>query len=215
MGNRFIARHLKLANDSFGRVNDHEGILARSIATPKYALRHPWVTLTRAQPACYTSVFRLLLNRQQPDRDSHGWRPVPFVTDQTTRLVLPSHIEAVADAAAALGNFVRGCGVSEESAFGIEMAVREAVTNAMVHGNQEDEAKSVEVILNCHENELEVEIRDQGRGFDPAEVPDPTNPENLLKTSGRGIFLMRTFMDEIEWLNRPEGGTVVRMTKRF
>lgn len=137
------------------------------------------------------------------------------MTDQTTRLVLPSHIEAVADAAAALGNFVRGCGVSEESAFGIEMAVREAVTNAMVHGNQEDEAKSVEVILNCHENELEVEIRDQGRGFDPAEVPDPTNPENILKTSGRGIFLMRTFMDEIEWLNRPEGGTVVRMTKRF
>jgi serine/threonine-protein kinase RsbW len=137
------------------------------------------------------------------------------VTDQTTRLVLPSHIEAVADAAAALGNFVRGCGVSEESAFGIEMAVREAVTNAMVHGNQEDEAKSVEVIFNCHENELEVEIRDQGKGFDPAEVPDPTNAENLLKTSGRGIFLMKTFMDEIEWLNRPEGGTVVRMTKRF
>jgi serine/threonine-protein kinase RsbW len=137
------------------------------------------------------------------------------VTDQTTRLVLPSHIEAVADAAAALGDFVRGCGVSEESAFGIEMAVREAVTNAMVHGNQEDETKSVEVIFNCHDDELEVEIRDQGKGFDPAEIPDPTNPENLLKTSGRGIFLMRTFMDEIEWLNRPEGGTAVRMTKRL
>jgi serine/threonine-protein kinase RsbW len=137
------------------------------------------------------------------------------VTDQTTRLVLPSHIEAVADAAAALGDFVRGCGVSEESAFGIEMAVREAVTNAMVHGNQEDETKSVEVIFNCHDNELEVEIRDQGKGFDPEEIPDPTNPENLLKTSGRGIFLMRTFMDEIEWLNRPEGGTAVRMTKRL
>ena len=95
------------------------------------------------------------------------------------------------------------------------MAVREAVTNAMVHGNQEDEAKSVEVIFNCHENELEVEVRDQGEGFEPGDVPDPTNPENLLKTSGRGIFLMRTFMDEIEWRSRPEGGTIVRMTKRF
>lgn len=137
------------------------------------------------------------------------------MTDQTTRLVLPSHIEAVADAAAAVADFVRNCGVSEESAFGIEMALREAVTNAMVHGNQEDENKSVEVIFNCHGNELELEVRDQGKGFDPAKVPDPTNPENLLKTSGRGIFLMRTFMDEIEWLNRPEGGTAVRMTKRF
>lgn len=137
------------------------------------------------------------------------------MTDQTTRLVLPSHIEAVADAAAAVTDFIRNCGVSEELAFGIEMAVREAVTNAMVHGNQEDESKFVEVIFNCHDNELEFEVRDQGEGFDPAQVPDPTNAENLLKTSGRGIFLMRTFMDEVEWLNRPERGTAVRMTKRF
>ena len=137
------------------------------------------------------------------------------MTDQTTRLVLPSHIEAVADAAAAVTDFIRNCGVSEEAAFGVEMAVREAVTNAMVHGNHEDESKSVEVIFNCHANELEVEIRDQGEGFDPATVPDPTNAENLLKTSGRGIFLMRTFMDQIEWVNRPGGGTMVRMSKRF
>jgi len=137
------------------------------------------------------------------------------VTDQTTRLVLPSHIEAVADAAAAVMDLIRNCGVSEELSFGIEMAVRESLTNAMVHGNQEDESKSVEVIFNCHDNELEIEVRDQGEGFDPASVPDPTNAENLLKTSGRGIFLMRTFMDEIEWRNRPEGGTAVRMTKRF
>ena len=137
------------------------------------------------------------------------------MTVQTTQLVLPSHIEAVADAAAAVTDFIRNCGVSEELSFGIEMALREAVTNAMVHGNQEDESKSVEIIFNCHDNELEIEVRDQGEGFDPATVPDPTNAENLLKTSGRGIFLMRTFMDEIEWVNRPEGGTAVRMTKRF
>jgi serine/threonine-protein kinase RsbW len=114
-----------------------------------------------------------------------------------------------------LTDFVKNCGASEEAGFGIEMAVREAVTNAMVHGNQEDEAKQVEVIFNCHGNELEVEVRDQGTGFDPSAVPDPTDPENLMKTSGRGIFLMRTFMDEIEYQARPEGGTVVRMTKRF
>jgi len=137
------------------------------------------------------------------------------VTEQTTRLVLPSHIEAVADAAAAVTDFVKSCGLDEQAAFGIDMAVREAVTNAMVHGNQEDETKSVEVILSCLDDALEIEIRDQGEGFDPANVPDPTEPANILKPSGRGIFLMRTFMDQVEWSARPDGGTAVRMVKRF
>jgi len=137
------------------------------------------------------------------------------VTEQTTRLVLPSHIEAVAEAAAATTDFIQSCGVAEDAAFGIDMAVREAVTNAVVHGNQEDEAKSVEVILNCQAHAVAIEVRDQGEGFDASKVPDPTDPANLLKTSGRGIFLMRTFMDEVDWQPRPEGGTAVRMVKRF
>lgn len=137
------------------------------------------------------------------------------MTEQTTRLVLPSHIEAVGDAATAATDFVQGCGIGEEAAFAIVMAVREAVTNAMVHGNQEDETKSVEVIFNCPGNAVEIEVRDQGKGFDPTSVPDPTDPVNILKTSGRGIFLMRSFMDEIEWSARPEGGTMVRMVKKF
>jgi serine/threonine-protein kinase RsbW len=137
------------------------------------------------------------------------------VTEQTTRLVLPSHIEAVADGAAVATDFIQSCGVEEEAAFGIDMAVREAITNAMVHGNKEDEAKTIEVTLNCLGRELEIEVRDQGEGFDPTSIPDPTDPANILKTSGRGIFLMRTFMDEVQWSMRPEGGTTVRMTKKF
>ena len=137
------------------------------------------------------------------------------MTEQTTRLVLPSHIEAVSDAAAAMTDFIKNCGVTEEAAFGIEMAVREAVTNAMVHGNQEDETKSVEVVSSCLENAVEIEVSDQGEGFDPTSVPDPTDPANILKTSGRGIFLIRNFMDEVEWFARPEGGTTLRMVKRF
>lgn len=137
------------------------------------------------------------------------------MTEQTTRLVLPSRIEAVADAAAAVTDFVKGCGLDEQVAFGVDMAVREALTNAVVHGNQEDERKSVEVIFGCGGNALEIEIRDQGEGFDPASVPDPTEPANLLKTSGRGIFLMRTFMDEVDWFARPDGGTTVRLVKKY
>jgi serine/threonine-protein kinase RsbW len=137
------------------------------------------------------------------------------VTEQTTRLVLTSHIEAVADAAAAVTDFVKSCGLDEQAAFGVDMAVREAITNAVVHGNQEDETKSVEVVFGCAENALEIQISDQGTGFDPASVPDPTEPANILKTSGRGIFLMRTFMDEVDWIARPDGGTTVRLVKRF
>jgi serine/threonine-protein kinase RsbW len=95
------------------------------------------------------------------------------------------------------------------------MAVREAVTNAIVHCNHEDEAKKVEVTFNCLEHALEIEVKDQGEGFDPTAVPDPTDPANILKTSGRGIFLMKTFMDEVDWLARPEGGTKVRLVKKF
>ncbi len=137
------------------------------------------------------------------------------MTDQTTRLVLPSHIEAVADAAAAAADFARNCGLADEAAFGIDMAVREAITNAIVHGNKEDDTKQVEMTLNCLSQTVEIEVSDQGSGFDPAKVPDPTAAENLMKTSGRGNFLMRSFMDEVEWLNRPEGGTTVRMVKRL
>ena len=137
------------------------------------------------------------------------------MTEQTTRLVLPSHIEAVADAAAAAADFAQNCGVREEVAFGIDMAVREAVTNAVVHGNKEDEAKSVEVVLNCLKDAVEIEVKDQGEGFDPKNVPDPTDAANLMKTSGRGIFLIRSFVDEVDWSARPEGGTTVRLVKRF
>jgi serine/threonine-protein kinase RsbW len=61
---------------------------------------------------------------------------------------------------------------------------------------------------------VEISVHDQGLGFNPKEVPDPTKEENILKTSGRGIFFMRCFMDEVDWLMRPGGGTTVRMRKQ-
>jgi serine/threonine-protein kinase RsbW len=137
------------------------------------------------------------------------------VTVETTELRLPSRIEAVAEAAAAVAGVVGRSRVDENVAFGIDMAVREAVTNAVLHGNQLDETKIVEMIVKISAAELEIKVHDQGPGFNPEAVPDPTKDENILKTSGRGIFFMRNFMDEVEWEIRPEGGTTVRMLKRF
>lgn len=136
------------------------------------------------------------------------------MTVETTELSLPSRIETVAAAAAAVAEFVGRSGVSDDAAYGIDMAVREAVTNAVLHGNHQDENKTVDIVLRSSPDAVEISVHDQGPGFNPEDVPDPTASENLLKTSGRGIFFMRTFMDEVDWLIRPEGGTTVRMLKR-
>ena len=136
------------------------------------------------------------------------------MTVETTELSLPSRIETVAAAAAAVAQFVGRFGVSDDAAYGIDMAVREAVTNAVLHGNRQDENKTVDIVLKSLPDAVEISVHDQGHGFNPENVPDPTATENLLKTSGRGIFFMRTFMDEVYWLIRPEGGTTVRMLKR-
>jgi len=136
------------------------------------------------------------------------------LTVDTTELSLPSRIETVAAAAAAVAEFIGRFGVSDDAAFGIDMAVREAVTNAVLHGNRQDENKTVDIVLKSSPDAVEISVHDQGPGFNPEDVPDPTATENILKTSGRGIFFMRTFMDEVDWLIRPEGGTTVRMLKR-
>jgi len=127
---------------------------------------------------------------------------------------LPSRIETVATAAAAVAEFIGRSGLSDDAAFGIDMAVREAVTNAVLHGNRQDETKKVDIVLKCSPDAVEISVHDQGPGFNPKDVPDPTANENIMKTSGRGIFFMRTFMDEVDWLIRPQGGTTVRMLKR-
>ena len=136
------------------------------------------------------------------------------MTEEMNELVLPSRIEAIQNAASAAAEFVNRLGLGEDAAYGIEMAVREAVTNAVLHGNRQDQAKPVEVRFESTPGAIEITVRDRGEGFDTGSVPDPTNPENLLKTNGRGLLFMRTFMDEVEWSRHPEGGTVVRMMKK-
>ncbi len=135
------------------------------------------------------------------------------MTVETTELTLPSRIEAVNEAAAAVAEVLKRAGLSEDVAFAVDMAIREAVTNAVLHGNKQNQAKEVRVHLSTSSDAIELTVHDEGSGFNPEAVPDPTAAENILKTSGRGIFFMRNFMDEVEWLIRPEGGTTVRMRK--
>jgi serine/threonine-protein kinase RsbW len=127
---------------------------------------------------------------------------------------LPSRIESVDEAALKADNFAKKSGLGDDFISSIDLAVRESVANAVKHGNKFDESKIVEIRLSKDDGTFEMSVRDHGAGFDPEEIPDPTDPENLLKASGRGILFMRAFMDEVEWTNAEGGGTIVRMVKK-
>jgi serine/threonine-protein kinase RsbW len=103
-------------------------------------------------------------------------------------------------------------GFDEDNCLKISMAVREAVVNAVLHGNAYDPKKRVTVVFENTGQSLAITVSDEGRGLDVNSIPDPTAPENLLKQSGRGIFLMRAFMDEVR-IRPLEPGTEVTMIK--
>lgn len=129
-------------------------------------------------------------------------------------LKLPSRLESVEEAAEAAEQFAKQNDFSEDVRYAIDMAVRESAANAIKHGNKLDETKYVEITFENSDKGLEITIRDFGEGFVVAEIPDPTNPENLLKANGRGILFMNSFMDEVEWSNHPNGGMIVKMLKK-
>jgi serine/threonine-protein kinase RsbW len=112
----------------------------------------------------------------------------------------------------------RSIGLDDDSVHWVGVAVRECVINAIKHGNQGDAAKHVFVdfatIARGEQMELMIRVRDQGLGFDPDSLSSPLEPDNLLKGSGRGIFLIRNFMDDVRLQQTPDGGMEICMTKR-
>jgi serine/threonine-protein kinase RsbW len=107
----------------------------------------------------------------------------------------------------------------EDGLVWMEVAIRESVINAIKHGNHHDPAKHVRVEFSITPADaperLLITVRDEGEGFDPEELPDPLAPENVLKSSGRGIFFMRSFMDDVVIARHPEGGMEVRLVKHL
>jgi serine/threonine-protein kinase RsbW len=108
-------------------------------------------------------------------------------------------------------------GMDDDAAHWISVAIRESVINAIKHGNRNDTSKRVFVEFETQSAKsapaLSIRVRDEGDGFDPETLADPLAPENLLKSSGRGIFLIRNFMDEVLLQRAPEGGMEIRMVK--
>jgi len=126
---------------------------------------------------------------------------------------LDSTLESVDRAEELAVALARRSGFDEEDLMKIGLAVRESMVNAVVHGNRYNEHKKVRFAASVNGNRFTVRIADQGEGFDYNNLPDPLTPENLLRTSGRGIFLIRSFMDEFQARHVEPAGTEVTLVK--
>jgi serine/threonine-protein kinase RsbW len=137
----------------------------------------------------------------------------------TVRLQIPSNFELLDVVQVASDRLAVLAGLDEDAIHWIGVAVRESVINAIKHGNRGDQRKLVTVEFSIapvmDPTEFIVRVLDQGEGFDPQEVADPLAPENILKSSGRGIFFMRSFMDDVVLRRASEGGMEVRMVKKL
>jgi serine/threonine-protein kinase RsbW len=141
--------------------------------------------------------------------------PKPSAEPGPVRLSLSSRFENIEMAQHLCGKLLEGRELPEETKHWILMALREGLANAIKHGNSQNVAKRVHVEMRVEGDILEIRIRDEGPGFDPTRVGDPLAPENRLKTSGRGIFYMRTFMDDVRFARSEEGGMEIVLTKNL
>ena len=129
-------------------------------------------------------------------------------------LRLNSTMDSVSEVEAAAEELAASAGLDEDERFHVAMAVREAAVNAVLHGNEYDPSKLIDVCLENTGAALVFVIADQGKGVDPEKLPDPLAPENLLRGSGRGIFLIRSFMDEVHF-RQLHPGTELTLVKRL
>ena len=135
-------------------------------------------------------------------------------TTKTYELSRVGTFDQVEEFASLVQRVTRERALPEEEEVDLMIAVMEAVNNAILHGNQEDERKHVHMKIETGPSEITVWIQDEGGGFLVAGVPDPLAPDNVMNASGRGILMMQAFMDSVE-ISPTETGTLVKLTKEF
>jgi serine/threonine-protein kinase RsbW len=140
--------------------------------------------------------------------------PVSSPKEGPIRFSLSSTMESVSEVEAAADKLAEKAGLDEDERFRLTMAVREAAVNAVLHGNEYDPTKQIAVSLENTGDDLVISVADQGKGLDPETLPDPLAPENLLRGTGRGIFLIRSFMDEVHF-RQLNPGTELTLVKHL
>ena len=140
---------------------------------------------------------------------------MPLKEPRRFELTVPSRLEEMTAVHALVDQAMKEYRLSEDMAHWIELTISESMINAIQHGNKCDPAKEATLRISSDGEAIEVIVEDQGKGFELTEVADPTNVENLLKPSGRGILIIRSFMDEVDLTRREGGGSRLRMVKRI
>jgi serine/threonine-protein kinase RsbW len=135
--------------------------------------------------------------------------------DKSFHLAIGSRFENIELVQIVLKDSLERLGLDEDTLYWVDIAVREAVANAIKHGNRQDPGKRVSVDLSLDDQNLLIRIEDEGNGFDPGGVDDPLAPQNITKPNGRGIFYMKKFMDDVHYGSSPAGGTIVTLRKRL
>ena len=136
-------------------------------------------------------------------------------TPEAVERFLDSTLESVDSAEELAVGMAQRAGMEEDDLMQIGMAIRESVVNAVVHGNRYSTHKKVRFAVASDGQRFTVRVGDEGEGFDFNSIPDPLAPENLLRTSGRGIFLIRSFMDDFQMRRLESGGTEVTLVKNL
>jgi serine/threonine-protein kinase RsbW len=136
-------------------------------------------------------------------------------TTQSLEVTLETLVESIDLAESIVKSVAEASGFDEDDTHRIGMAVREGVINAYNYGNSQDRQKKIVLTVEFEGEKMVVRIADEGPGFDLDQVPDPLAEENLLRTSGRGIFIIKSFMDEFSVQRGPQGGAEIVMTKKL
>lgn len=136
-------------------------------------------------------------------------------TNCALNIELASNLDSVDHAEEKALEIATQCGVGEDELHRVGMSVREAMVNAVVHGNKYNRNKKVLLRVETTPDSMVVTIADEGAGFDPDQVPDPNSGENVMRQSGRGIMLIRAFMDDYVVSRRSGGGTEVKLVKKL
>ena len=135
-------------------------------------------------------------------------RPISF------SMVVESSMTAINKACDGILSELEGNGFSKEDIFAVHLALEEAFINAVKHGNKMDPAKKVKIEYSVRSDKIEVSVTDEGDGFDPEAVPDPRSSENLYKPEGRGLFLMKSYMDVVRYDQRGNCVYMVRYKEK-
>ena len=153
------------------------------------------------------------LKMSRSSRNSSGKSESVRIKSKNDQIIIPSSLNYLPEVDEYVEGKLRKLGVDKNKLADIAISVTEAVTNAVVHGNKNDLKKKVFVKLKAASSRVEITVEDEGNGFDLESIQNPIEEGNLLKEVGRGIFILKSLMDKVDFIIQPQKGTLVKMTK--